>query len=46
MTTQPGQQTITIHILSNISSSKGNQGMKFGQLTEHSMRNILLNIQI
>ena len=30
MTPQPGQQTIAIHILPNISRSKGNQTMKFG----------------
>ena len=34
MTSQPGLQTIAIHILSNISQSKGNQTMKFGQLIE------------
>ena len=32
MTSQPGVQTIAIHILSNISRSKGNQTMKFDQL--------------
>ena len=31
MTSKPGKQTITIHILSKISRSKGNQTMKFGQ---------------
>ena len=31
MTSQPGLQTIAIHILPNISQSKGNQTMKFGQ---------------
>ena len=41
MTSQPEKQTIAIHILPNISSSKGNQTMKFGQLIEYSMRNIL-----
>ena len=30
MTSQPGQQTITIHILPNISQSKGNQILKLG----------------
>ena len=40
MTSQPGQQTIAIHILPNISRSKGNQTMKFGQLTEYNMSNI------
>ena len=32
MTSQPWKQTITIHILPNMSRSKGNQTMKFGQL--------------
>ena len=35
MTSQPSLQTITIHILPNISQSKGNQTMKFGQLIEY-----------
>ena len=34
MTSQPGQQTIAIHILPNISRSKGNQAIKFGQVIE------------
>ena len=34
MTSQPGQQTITIHILHNISRSKDNQVMKLGQVIE------------
>ena len=38
MMSQPGQQTITIHILPNISRSKGNQTMKFGQSTEYNKR--------
>ena len=42
MTSQPGKQTIAIHILPNISRSKGNQTMKFGQLIECNMRNIFL----
>ena len=42
MTSQPGKQTIAIHILPNISRSKGNQTMKFGQLIEYNMRNIFL----
>ena len=33
---------IVIHILPNISRSKGNQTMKFGQLIEYNMRNIFL----
>ena len=32
MTSKPGLQTIPIHILPNISQSKSNQTMKFGQL--------------
>ena len=32
MTSQPGEQTVTIHILLNSSRSKGNQTIKFGQL--------------
>ena len=32
MTSQTALQTITIHILRNISQSKGNQTIKFGQL--------------
>ena len=36
------QHTIAIHILSNISRSKGNQIMKFGQLLEYVIRNIFL----
>ena len=42
MTSQPGQQTIVIHILPNISRSKGKQTMKFGQLIEFNVRNIFL----
>ena len=42
MTSQPGLQTIPTHILSNISQSKGNQTMKFGQLIEHYKGNIFL----
>ena len=42
MTSQPGKQTITIHILPNISRSKSKKAMKFGQFTECNMRNIFL----
>ena len=42
MTSQAEKQTITIHILPNISRSKGNQTMKFGQLIEYNMRKIFL----
>ena len=40
MTSQPGQKTILIHIFTNISGSKSNQVMKFGQLIKYNMRNI------
>ena len=42
MTSQPGKQTIAIHISPYISRSKSNQTMKFGQLIEYNMRNIFL----
>ena len=42
MTSQPGEQTIAIRILPNISRSKGNQRMKFGQLIEYNTRNIFV----
>ena len=42
MTSQPDQQTIVIHMSPNISRSKGNQTVKFGQLIECNMRNIFL----
>ena len=42
MTSQPGQQTIAIHILTNISRSKGNQTVKLGQLIKYNKRNIFL----
>ena len=35
MTSQPACQTITIHILPNISQRQGKQTMKFGQLIEY-----------
>ena len=38
MTLQPGQQTIAIHILTNISRSKDHQAMIFGQLIERNMK--------
>ena len=41
MTSQPGKGTIAI-ILPNISRSKVNQIMKFGQLIEHNMKIIFL----
>ena len=40
MMSQPGLQTIAIHIFPNISQSKGNQTMKFGQLIEYNKKKI------
>ena len=40
MTSQPGLQAIAIHILPNISQSKGNQTIKFGQLIEYNKGNM------
>ena len=40
MLSQKGQQIIAIQILPNISSSKGNQAIKLGQLIKHNIRNI------
>ena len=42
MTSQTKQQVIIIYITPNISKSKDNQVMKFGQLTKYSVRNIFL----
>ena len=42
MRSQPGKQTIAIHILSIISKSKDNQAIKFGQLIECNIRNMFL----
>ena len=42
ITSQSGQQTIVMHILPNISKSKGNQKKKMSQLIECNMRNIFL----
>ena len=42
MASEPGLQTIAIHILSNISQSKGKQTMTFGQLIEYNKINISL----
>ena len=40
MTSQPGQKTITIHILPNIARIKDNQTIKFAQLVDCNKRNI------
>ena len=42
MTSQTGQQIITLHLLPHISRSKGNQTIKFDLLIEYDMRNIFL----
>ena len=42
MMSQSGKQIIAIHILPNITRSKDNETLKFGQLTENNMRNIFL----
>ena len=39
---QPGQQSLLKHILSNILRSKGNQTIKFGQLKEYNIKSIFL----
>ena len=44
MTSQPGEQTIAIHILLNISRSKDKQTMKLGQLIEHKIEMFSLKI--
>ena len=41
-TSQTGKQVTTIHVLTDVSKSKGKQAMKFGQLIEYNMRNIFL----
>ena len=40
MTSKSEKQTTGIHTMPNISRSKGNQTMRFGQLIEYNMRNI------
>ena len=42
MTSQTGQQIITIHMLLDISRNEVNQAMKFGQLIKYSVTNIFL----
>ena len=42
MTSQTGEQAFLMHIFPNISRSKGNPTMKFGQLIDYSMKNIFL----
>ena len=40
MTSENGLQMIAIHIFPNISRSKGNRVMKFGQLIEYNVKYI------
>ena len=42
MTSKTGQQVVAMHILPNISRSKDNQAVEFGQLIESNIRNIFL----
>ena len=42
---QFGKQILTMHILPNISKSKRNQIMKFGQLIEYNMTNIFFFVK-
>ena len=42
MTSQTEQKITAIHMVSNISRSKGNQTIKFSQSIEYSMGNIFL----
>ena len=44
MTSQADKQIIGIHILSNISRSKDNQGMKFGHPIEYNVKNTFQKI--
>ena len=42
MTSHTEEQVIIIHILPNISRSKGNQAIKFSHLIAYKVRNIFL----
>ena len=42
MMSQPGKQTIVIHVLPNILSNKDNQAIKFSQVREYKMKSIFL----
>ena len=42
LTLQPGKQTVTMHVMLNMSKSKGNQRIKFGEVIECNMRNVFL----
>ena len=40
MTSEPGKQNSSVDILPNISRSKSNQTMKFGQLIKYNMKRL------
>ena len=42
MTSQTGKLIIAIHIVPNISKTKGSETMKFGELIEYNIRKISL----
>ena len=42
MKSQSGEQIMAIHILPNISRSKGSQAMKYVRLIDYNIRNIFL----
>ena len=42
MTSQLGEQTITIRILRNIVTDKVNQAMKFGSSVKYNVKNLFL----
>ena len=42
MASQPGSQTIAIHVFPNISRSKGNHTIKSGQLIEYNTKHIFI----
>ena len=42
MRSQCGKKTIATHLLPNMSRSKGNHVMKFGQLIEYNTRSIFV----
>ena len=46
VTSQPEKKTIALHIFPNISKSKDNQTMKFGQLIEYNRDNFPENSYI
>ena len=44
ITSQTGQQIITVHILPNMSRIKDNLAKQFGHLTKYNVRNIKLGM--